>query len=473
MYSNEWIGTFETYMEQVMKEASLPGVAIGLAKDGQLFYEKGYGYRDVENKLNVTMDTVFAIGSITKTFTCIALMQLQEKGRIHLHDPIRKYLPNFRLKNGKYIDEMTIHHFMTHTSGIPNLHTFPMVTYNSLTEEDFQYDPTIYGNINDFYQLETYGEYLDYISRLDVEMLCKPGEEWHYNNDCYGILGLIIEQVSGQKYEDYVKENILEPAGMFSTSYYLDDLQEREVTKIYMPREVDGNITTVETTNWWDTPVQRAAGFLKSTVADMVKFMEIFRTGGTVGTNQILEKNSVEQMMQVHSLNNPFIQQGYGYGLSIIPNYFGSKLLEHAGGIKGGGAQIFIIPEKGLSGVVLTNILSTAPTAILNSAFNCIENRPLEAIHVERDQNNWKTPMLSDYVGKYQSKSVNLFVLVDLKKNSTLQANVLGASVSLTLIKKDIFLINGTFDSIEFKRSNQNKIVEVKYKGYVFKKVEE
>src|SRR5690606_27039809 len=128
-----WIGTFETYMEQVMKEASLPGVAIGLAKDGQLFYEKGYGYRDVENKLNVTMDTVFAIGSITKTFTCIALMQLQEKGRIHLHDPIRKYLPNFRLKNGKYIDEMTIHHFMTHTSGIPNLHTFPMVTYNSLT----------------------------------------------------------------------------------------------------------------------------------------------------------------------------------------------------------------------------------------------------------------------------------------------------------------------------------------------------
>lgn len=277
--------------------------------------------------------------------------------------------------------------------------------------------------------------------------------------------------VSGQKYEDYVIENILQPAGMLSTSFYLDDLKEKEVTKIYMPRALNGEITAVETMNWWDTPVQRAAGFLKSTVADMVKFMEIFRTGGTVGTKQILEKDSVEQMVQVHSWHNPFIQQGYGYGLSIIPNYFGSKLLEHAGGIKGGSSQIFMIPEKGLSGVVLTNILNTAPTAILNSAFNCIENRPLKATHVGSDNNNWKTPALSNYVGMYKSESLNLTVFVDLINTNTLQANVLGSPVNLTLIQEDIFLIEGTFDHIEFERNNQNEIVRVNFKGHALEKV--
>ncbi len=176
MKNESWIATFETYAEKVMKESHLPGVAIGLAKDGQVLYEKGFGFRDVENQLQVTSDTVFAIGSITKSFTCVALMQLQEKGKLSLHDPIKKYLPDFRLKNEKYADQMTIHHFMTHTSGIPDLQTFPMVMYESLTEDDFRYDPTIQGNKEEVEPIQTYEKYLEYLGQLDFDMLSEPGE---------------------------------------------------------------------------------------------------------------------------------------------------------------------------------------------------------------------------------------------------------------------------------------------------------
>lgn len=239
MQNDGWIATFETYAEKVMKESHLPGVAIGLAKDGRVFYEKGFGYRDVENQLKVTSDTVFAIGSITKSFTCVALMQLQEKGKLALHEPIKKYLPDFHLKNGKYTD-MTIHHFMTHTSGIPDLQMFPMVLYESLREDDFRYDPTIRGNKEAFQPILTYEEYLNHISQLDFEMLGKPGEQWHYSNDCYGLLGAIIEQVSGQKYEKYVQKQILEPSGMKRTSFFLNDFYDEDVTKIYVSREKNG-----------------------------------------------------------------------------------------------------------------------------------------------------------------------------------------------------------------------------------------
>lgn len=469
MQNDSWIATFETYAEKVMKEAHLPGVAVGLAKDGQVIYEKGFGYRDVENQLKVTRDTVFAIGSITKTFTCIALMQLQEKGKLSLHEPIKKYLPNFHLKNGEYADQMTIHHFMTHTSGIPDLQTFPMVLYESLTEDDFTYDPTIQGNNEAFQPIQTYEEYLDYIAQLDFALLGKPGEQWHYNNDCYGLLGAIIEQVSGQKYEKYVQEQILEPSGMKRTSFFLGDFYDEDVTKIYVSREENGKKAVVPSPNWWDTPVQRASGFLKSTISDMLKFTELFRTSGKVGVERILTNDSVKQMTAVHIWRNPIIGQGYGYGLSVVPDYHGTKLVEHAGGIKGGGAQMYIMAEKGLTGIVLTNVLSTTPTAIMNGAFNCMENRSPEASHVTYESKSVGKKDLLQYVGTYQSESMNLSLAIELKENQ-LQAYVLDSPIGLKPIHKDTFLLEGTMDCIQFNRNAQDQVVEMDYKGLKFRK---
>ncbi|MGN8646743.1 serine hydrolase domain-containing protein [Gracilibacillus sp. HCP3S3_G5_1] len=472
MKNESWIPTFETYAEKVMKESHLPGVAIGLAKDGQVLYEKGFGYRDVENQLHVTSDTVFAIGSITKSFTCVALMQLQEMGKLSLHDPIKKYLPDFHLKNEISADQMTIHHFMTHTSGIPDLQTFPMVMYESLSEDDFRYDPTIQGNKEEVQPIQTYEEYLEYLGQLDFKMLSEPGEKWHYSNDCYGLLGAVIEQVSGQKYETYVHEQILEPSGMKYTSFFLNDLNDKDVTKIYVSREVRGKKAVIPSPNWWDTPVQRASGFLKSNVSDMLKYAELFRTGGKVGAERILTNDSIKQMTEVHIWRNPLINQGYGYGVSVVPDYHGTRLIEHAGGIKGGGAQMFIIPEKGLTGIVLTNILSMAPTAIMNGVFNCMENRAAETSHVIDENKSIGKKNLSQYVGNYQSESMNLSLTIKLKEDQ-LQAYVLDSPIGLKPIHKDAFLLEGTMDDIQFNRSGPDRITEIDFKGIKLRKEKE
>lgn len=469
MQSNGWIAAFEPNVEKVMKESQLPGVAVGIAKEGQVIYEKGFGHRDVENQLEVRNDTVFAVGSITKSFTCAALMQLQEESKLSLHDPVKKYLPEFQIKNGKHTDQMTLHHFMTHTSGIPDLKSFPVTLYTSLTDDDFRYDPLIRGNRNDYEPIHTYEEYLNYISLSNFELLGEPGAQWHYNNDCYGLLGAVVERVSGQVYETYIHNHIIKPAGMKRTSFFLNDFPRQDVTKIYVSREQNGEQVVVPSPNWWDTPVQRAAGFLKSTVSDMLRYTEIFRTYGRVGTERILTKDSVEQMIQVHYWSNPMAGQGYGYGLSIVPDYHGQKLVEHAGGIKGGGAQMYIIPEKGLTGVVLTNYLSTIPTAIMNGAVNCMENRLPEASHVVYGNGSIGTEALAQYIGNYQSESMNLSLTVELQENQ-LQAYVLDSPIRLKPIDKDAFLLEGTMDCVKFNRNVMEKIIEIDFKGLTFRK---
>ncbi|MFC5466164.1 serine hydrolase domain-containing protein [Lederbergia graminis] len=472
MQKDEWVDNFETYATKIINDFHLPGVAVGLASHGQVYYEKSFGYRDVEQQLQVTSDTVFAIGSITKTFTCAAILQLQERGKIHVHDPISNYLPEFRHSKDSFANRVTIHHLMTHTSGIPDLQTFPMVVYDSLTEDDFKYDPTISGEKKSIQPLRTTDEYLQYLSQLDFQLLSNPGERWHYSNDGYGLLGIIIERVSGQTYEKYLHENILEPSRMKHTSFFLDQYRDENVTKLYVLREEEGNSRVVASPNWWDAPVMRSAGFLKSTISDMLKFAEIFRTDGiAVGGERILATDSIKQMARVHTWKNPIIRQGYGYGLCVFPNYHGTTLLEHAGGIKGGGAQMFILPEKGLSGIILTNILSTAPTSLMNGMLNGLDNRQVESSHVTYENAPAEEELVTVYIGRYQSEHMNLSVSIKLIDHQ-LQIQVFDSLIRLKTIQKDTFLLEGTLDCIQFKRNKENQIIALDYKGIILKFVQ-
>ena len=174
------------------------------------------------------------IGSVTKCFTCVAIMQLQEAGKLSVHDPISKYLPEFKTPNEEYTKKMTIHHFMTHTAGFPPLPTLHAALHRSILN-----DPKIEGVEGELdsaketalaevdsaeknaetkapepQPLDTHEEMIDYLSNFDYELIGEPGTEFSYSNDGYSLLGTIIERVTGQTYEDYTKENILVPAGM-------------------------------------------------------------------------------------------------------------------------------------------------------------------------------------------------------------------------------------------------------------------
>ncbi|WP_289140098.1 serine hydrolase [uncultured Brevibacillus sp.] len=473
MQTKEQTELFEDYVQKVMKENQIPGVAVGLAKDGQLFFGKGFGYRDVEKQLEVTIDTVFAIGSITKSFTCVAIMQLQEAGKISVHDPVKKYLPNFRLKNGS-TEPITIHHFMTHTSGIPALPSSPALLFHTATDEEFRNDPQLLQmNREEIKPVETYEEYLDYIAQMDFELLGPPGTQWLYNNDCYGLLGAIVERASGQSYEEYVKEHILQPAGMYNSSFFLDDLGVNDnITSLYVTREKSGKQIVIPSPNWWDSTVQRAAGFLKSSVRDMLNYTEIFRTGGLVGNNRILTSESVGLMTNSYFECNPIAGENYGYGLLVIPEYHGTGMVGHAGGMKGGESQMHIIAEKGLTGIVMSNLFVKVSTAIMNAAFNCLENRSPEATHIIFKDYPVSSENLAQFIGEFQEAAKILSLSVRLEEGQ-LHLYMNNQPTALKPIDEDLFLIEGSTNAVRFIRDENNEICKIDLGGFHFSKVQE
>src|SRR5690625_2957109 len=129
------MSTFEHQAKQLIEKEQIPGVSLALNEDGTRIYEQGFGYRHVENQLPVTPDTVFGIASMSKSFTCVAIMQLQEAGKLTVHDPVIKHLPNFRLPYPSYAEQITIHHLMTHTSGIPPLKTHVFARKRSIDQD--------------------------------------------------------------------------------------------------------------------------------------------------------------------------------------------------------------------------------------------------------------------------------------------------------------------------------------------------
>ncbi|TGV05104.1 class A beta-lactamase-related serine hydrolase, partial [Mesorhizobium sp. M00.F.Ca.ET.186.01.1.1] len=242
---------FEEYARLLLEEAQAPGAAIGVARGGKLLYQKTFGYRNREEQLPLSLDTVFGIASITKSFTCVAIMQLQEAGKLSVHDPVIRYLPEFRTGDDELTKRITIHHFMTHTPGMA-----PMPYLDGAMKRSMEQDPAIIGTeaeeeLKTVPYLDTYEEVLQAIAGFEGKPLSEPGEAFSYNNDAYGLLGAIIERTSGQTYEQYVKQHILQPLGMQRTVFDVEELADKDdVTVLYTNKKVDGNNEVIAAPYW-------------------------------------------------------------------------------------------------------------------------------------------------------------------------------------------------------------------------------
>ncbi|BAH43825.1 conserved hypothetical protein [Brevibacillus brevis NBRC 100599] len=470
MQNNEWVDSFEKYAQKWITKGQVPGVCMGLAKDGQIFYSNGFGFRDVERQLGVTIDTVFGIGSITKSFTCVAVMQLQEAGKLSVHDPVVKYLPEFRLKNLD-VGQITIHHFMTNTSGIPPLPTFLASVMPSLEENEVNH-PFFQNQTVLTEPIDTYEDLMSVISTLDLELLGPPGTEFSYSNDGFALLGAIIERVSGKSYEAYVKEHIIDPIGMEHTSFFLEELNGYEnITKLYIMRDIGDHKEVVSSPNWWDTPVFRAAGFIKSTVRDMLRYTDMFCKGGlTAGGNRILTTESVQRMITPYFPTNLVPGQSYGYGLFITTDYYGKTLVEHSGGIKGVTAQMCFFPETGLAGVALSNLELSPVLAVLLGALNSLENRPPESSHLVSKTDFLTEEAMNQFVGDYHSSDFGTLPI--RLENGQLMLSFLGENYVMRPFAEDLFVVRafGTDFSAQFTRVGKNEIVRIAFAGRRFTK---
>lgn len=453
----------EAYARKRMEDAKLPGAFIGIAKDGKLQFAEGLGYRDREKQAEITPDTVFGIGSITKSFTCVAIMQLQEADKLSVHDPVVTYLPEFRTKDEERTKRITIAHLMSHTSGLPSLPTLYYAMRRSMEVDPVMKDNQSGIDFTDHEPIDTYEQLMAFIAGLDVELLGEPGTEFSYSNDGYSLLGAIIERVSGQSYESYLKEHLLEPAGMKHTVFLIEDLGDYEdITTLYTSNKAAEEKEVIVAPLWWDAPSMRAAGFLKSTGRDMLAYAEIFRTGGMVGDVRILSEESVRQMIGNYAGMEP--SRHYGYGFMVTPDFRGGTLIEHGGAIKGVAAQLCIIPEQGISCVILTNLDGSPSTELLAAAINTAQSHPVDEPIALYPDHSVSADLLNEFIGEYRSGEGEK-VQISLK-DAGLELQFQGMTLPLRAVKEDGFVFkigNGLERYIRFIRSDTGEVSRVSF----------
>jgi CubicO group peptidase (beta-lactamase class C family) len=264
-----------------------------VAKDGKVTFRKGYGMANIELGVPNTPEMKFQIGSITKQFTATAVLQLAEKGLLSVDDPITKHLPDYPKETG---DRVTVHHLLSHTSGIPSYTGMPGVMDNKAL-------PTSVDDLMGIFKDEP----------LDFE----PGEKYVYSNSNYVVLGAIIEKISGKSYEDYLQENIFGPLGMRNSGYdHRDKIMKNRAAGYSQDQEDE--LVNAEFVHM-SSPY--AAGALYSTVEDMLIWDQ------ALYGEKILKRSSLEKMFTP-------VKGNYGYGW-VIDEVYGRKHIWHNGGIFG------------------------------------------------------------------------------------------------------------------------------------------
>lgn len=397
---------FEEFVTRYVAAYGVPGIAVGVAHRGEIVYFHGFGSRDREKLLPVTADTVFGIGSITKSFTAMSIMQLVEQGKLATTDPVRTYLPELRIGKGDIAEKITVHHLLNHTTGTPPL---PSLMHCLLTS--IRADPAMVGTpaaarFADAKSLETYADLAEYLSGLDIVPIGNPGALFSYWNDGWALLGEIIARVSGQPYEEYVTEHILQPAGMTRSTFDVESLLAMDdVATLYAGKPgSDAPEDVAASPAWLDSKAMCAAGFLKSSVTDMLRYLDIYRSGGMAdgGLDRIVSQESLVRM------TTPYIglgggSSGYGYGLRMTPNYHGVTLVEHSGGIKGVSANVIWVPQLELTSVLLSNLGGVPSGSIHLGAVNAFLGLPAQTRRIEWQEYIPQPERLPLYAGKYAS----------------------------------------------------------------------
>lgn len=400
--------------KKLISDYEVPGLMIALAQDGKPVYQEGFGFRNIEEKLSITEETVFGLASITKSFTSVAIMHLQDKGEINVNDTVIKYLPEFHIEQKNKIKKIKIRHLMTHSSGLP-----PMSSLDYAMKIKDESNPTgnsHFGRDREHELIDTYEQLLDYIKAAKINLYADPGEHFSYSNEGYGLLGAIIERVSGKTYKQYVYDYIIKPCGMKKTYFTMDEYDSNDnITTSYLKKNKHGRKTVEEEIYWIDSVPMRATGFLKSTSIDMLKYAEIFRNSGVVHGTRIISDDSVKEILKPQIEIQP--GRYYGYGLSIVPDYFGNKLVEHGGSLRSISSHFCIIPEKGVSGIILANLMGVPVANVLHKFLNNYFGRDISASYLEHKKHNVDRDKIQSYLGEYSSDE-GVHVALKLESNN-------------------------------------------------------
>ena len=362
----EWI---ESNVPGLMRDAKLPGFTIAVVQNGETVYSGAFGARNLEKGLPATPDTLFGIGSITKSFVAIAILQLAEQGKLSLDDPVSRHIP-FEL--GRTRSAIRIRHFLTHSPGFPNLATSSILIGRGLGE-----DTAIpMSSAEDFFR---------FVNGAREEIVFEPGEHFFYNNAAWRMLGAIVQEVSGMPFHEYVTRNVIRPLGMQRTTLDTDDLFADSDHLTPYRQGPDGpepaNFPYPNPADNPDFSFLSAAGGIASSVNEMTLYLNMLIEMGEHRSGQLISQQSMVEMqsLQVHEPDGYYGETGYGYGLGVTPDFLGEKLIEHGGSIVVSTANMKLIPERKIGVVMMGNAAGMPYALIADSVLAILMNRDPEA----------------------------------------------------------------------------------------------
>jgi CubicO group peptidase (beta-lactamase class C family) len=319
----------DAIVKSAMHAHQIPGVCLGVIRDGHLIKSTGYGWANVELRVPVSAASVFQSGSVAKQFTATAVMMLVKEGKVALDEPVSKYLPEARAAAW---GDASVRQLLTHTAGIPDIFG---------DTDETSYTKGILDFRRDYSEEELLQRY------LTVKSDFKPGDKWNYSNTGYQILGILIHRVTGEFYGDFLQERIFAPLSMTSTRI----ISEEDIVpdRVSGYRIVDGKLKNQE----WIAPSLNttADGGLYTNVIDLAKW------DAALYTEKLLPRSMLEQMWAPVRLNSgAAYPYGFGWELGTVNAH---PLIYHTGSNQGFYISIARYPQDRLTVIVLTNLDSS------------------------------------------------------------------------------------------------------------------
>jgi CubicO group peptidase (beta-lactamase class C family) len=352
--------TLDAMLPDILDLFYTPGFAVGILKDNKVAYARAFGQRDLDSGEPVTSHSLFHMGSVSKPFAATAIMQLKEKGKLALDDPLVKHLPYFEMKDQRY-KLVTILHLLTHTSGLPDV-------------DDYHWDKAEADPMAN----------RRYIRGLkDVQFIADPGTVFHYSNMGYSILADVISVLSGQSYEEYIRTNILDPLEMTNSTFLKKDVSGiLSVT----PHKVDtkGDFSLVKNPVYPYHRAYAASSTLHSSVLEMLHWARANLNKGTYKKKKILNPDSYELLWKPLVKIGKYQALGLGWFMGV---HRGVPSVGHGGGDEGFRCYFVMIPSQQLAVVVMANAETFQSFTVIRSILDVclgLDPEPIKGLtHVE------------------------------------------------------------------------------------------
>jgi CubicO group peptidase (beta-lactamase class C family) len=406
----------DAYIQERMTAWSVPGLALAIVENGKVSLTRGYGLANREQQAAMTPQTLVAVGSTTKPFTAMAVLQLAEQGKLDLDAPVTRYLPWFSMDDPRF-GAITVRELLDHTSGIPA-------------------SASLDGN-QDTDALE------QRVRSLDWEQLrSDPGSHWEYANDGFNVAGMIVQVVAGVPYEQYVGDQILNPLKMSRSTFDPAQAAQLGMAQGYVKRQGQLQPQPTKLTRGYDP-----SGMLLTDADDSGRFLAAMLGGGALGDTRVLKPDSVQQMWAPAAGVSDGLQYGLGW---FLRQSEGMQVVFHPGEILTMGSAFVLVPERKLGVAVLANLDSDAKDEIAEGVTRLLLG--YEPVLQQVPQTGAANTFVPDrsvwdrYVGDYDTSQGR----VTLARNGdNLVGSVSGFAFELEPISDTKFVIHTDISSID------------------------